>query len=269
MSPEDVPDPDLLRHVRLETGATHLRFDLDYRRKDAEALIDLVRGAGYIPLPILNWAWSENHTQHVNIHTYTKFCRTIVDKCSLDEVEVLNEPRIMGGMDGITYAAFAAPACRALRECVRAVTIILAGDYLQPDREGPQVHGYWMKDVRSMVNDALYDVIALHTYREPAPPETTRYPSRAEEWERFVEPLPVGIPVQVTEVGWNLAGVNQDQQGAYIKEELEINLSLGIEATYIYAPIPGDPSRDFGLFNHDWTPRPSAIAMKEFCSRLP
>jgi hypothetical protein len=85
----------------------------------------------------------------------------------------------------------------------------------------------------------------------------------------MARPLPDEMIVQVTEVGWNLAGVNQADQGAYIAEELRINLALGIEATYIYAPVPGNPEKDFGLFNHDWTPRPSALAIKEFCTQVP
>jgi hypothetical protein len=54
-------------------------------------------------------------------------------------------------------------------------------------------------------------------------------------------------------------------QAEYWTRELTINRDLGIGATYIYAPVPGDEaSGDFGLFNHDWTPRPAADAVRAF-----
>jgi hypothetical protein len=260
--PEDYPDPDLLAYVQVETGATHLRFDLDYRRSDPDRVVEAVRVAGFTPLPILNFPY--DHTADVDLARYGEFCQVAVQVCALDEVEVLNEPRIMGGMDGTTYGTFAVQACRALRAAVRPVSIVLAGDYLQPDRKGPKILPGWFEDVRAVVDDRLYDVVALHTYREPAAPDTTRYPSRADEYASMRRPLPEGCPVQVTEVGWNLWGVTQEDQATYLRRELEINRELAIGATYIYAPVPGNPDGDFGLFNHDWTPRPSALAIRAF-----
>jgi hypothetical protein len=264
LGPQDYPDPDLLAMVRTETGATHLRFDLDYRRPDPERVVEAVRVAGFTPLPIINWPWSEGHTADVDLARYCEFCQVAVQVCALDEVEVLNEPRIMGGMDGPTYGAFAVHACRALRAAVRPVSIVLAGDYLQPDRKGPKIFPSWFEDVRSQVDDRLYDVVALHTYREPGAPDETRYPSRADEYASMRRPLPEDCPVQVTEVGWNLWGVTEEEQAIYLQRELEINRELAIGATYIYAPVPGHPDGDFGLFNHDWRPRPSARAIRAF-----
>jgi len=224
--------------------------------------VDAVRGAGFIPLPILNWPWSEGHQP--DLGRYCTAAVGLVGRSALDEIEILNEPRIMGGLDGTRYGSLARAACTWVRSMRRAVRILLAGDYLQPDRAGPQIRRDWIDDVRAVVPDDLYDVVALHTYREPAPPETTRYESRQREWHAIVKPLPANVPTQVTEVGWNLHGVSLQEQGDYIGRELVINRDLGIGATYLFAPIPGNSESDFGLFEHDWTPRPSALAIRAF-----
>jgi len=260
--PESVVDADLWTLIREETGATHVRFNLDYRHPDPLKIVGPLQQAGFILLPILDFTYDHDP----DMHAYLTFCQDVVVAFDFEEVEILNEPRVMGGWSGKRYGTLARQVCEYLEG---QTVLILAGDYLQPDRAGPQIHRYWFEEVRATIPDDAYDRVAWHTYREPSPPSTSRNPTRWEEYAAMARPLPDEMIVQVTEVGWNLAGVNQADQGAYIAEELRINLALGIEATYIYAPVPGNPEKDFGLFNHDWTPRPSALAIKEFCTQVP
>lgn len=255
--PTGAIDPTILAHIRSLCGATHCRFNIDYRHPDPISLVESVLEGGCVPLPILDFEYNHQPDQKL----FIDFCVQIVETCGFSLVELLNEPRILGKWSGTQYGKFISPVCEAL---LGHTEVMIAGDYLIADRKGPKIIKSWMEAVCEEVPDVNYQVVALHTYREPAPPHITRHNSRAEEFVAMYTPIPLGKRIQITEVGWNLVGVTQEQQAAYISHELTINETLGIEATYLYSGIAGLPELDFGLVNHDLTPRPSAEAIRQW-----
>jgi hypothetical protein len=249
--PQGSMDPGFLKKLA-RTRATHLRVDLDYRNPNAAAIVEQAREAGFEVLPVLDLDYD-----HVELQPYLDFCQQIVEAHRFPAVEILNEPRILHGWSPDKYAQVFTAASERIRQLTR---VVIAGDFLKADRNGPNIDS-WFSRVK--VPEDSFDAVAIHTYRNPGRPSATKNGTRRKEhgvWQRQAR----GKPMIVTEVGWQpTRGMDEHQMGDCIIEELLINEALGIEATYVYAHMQ-DPSRDFGLFRTDQTPRPAAFRIAQF-----
>lgn len=236
------------------TGATNLRLNLDYRNPQASDLVAAAREVGFEVLPILDLDY-----QQPDIPAYCDFCEAIVERERFPIVEILNEPKTMEGMSARTYREIATAAATRLQRFRPSTRIAVAGDFIRFDRKGPKID-QWLR--AACLPSGLFDLIAVHPYREPSAPTITRFGSRANEYRDFRRQLD-GLPLIVTEVGWNLAEVSEETQAAYLYEELSINRQCGIEATYIYSMV-SEQDTGMGLFRHDQTPRPAVEAVARF-----
>lgn len=257
LNPTDPLDPAFLATLRA-TKATHLRSNLNYRNPNARLIFGQAQDAGFQLLPILDLDYD-----HIDVHAYAQFCGTITGEFKFDVVEILNEPRIMHEkqVPPARYAEIVAAASAEIRNSSPLTKIAVAGEMMQPDRKGPKEIDYF-EDFRSALgSDAGYDLVAIHPYREPSPPETTRFKTRSQEYRHWQEIAQK--PIIVTEVGWHLGNVSEAQQADYLLRELQINRDAGIGATYIYAHR-ADPSWDFGLYRVDGSARPAVDAIARF-----
>jgi hypothetical protein len=246
--PDGNVDPAFLEVLKT-TGITHVRCDLHLANPNVGAIIDKVRAAGLGILPIIEYVPTASPQQLAD------FADQIVTDHALDAIEVLNEPsRVMTPQQYHDIL-------EAIGTRVKGKTRVLAaGEFLIADRKGPRLKDWF---AQANLDPEWYDAVAIHPYREPGTPWATRYASRSAEYQVWRCQVPPGKPLIVTEVGWHLPGVNEEQQGVYIFEELSIDRALGVEAVFIYTNI-ADPAWDFGVFRTDWSPRPAADWMTLF-----
>lgn len=247
-------DPSILEALK-ETKATHIRINLDHRHAEAERVLTQIRGAGFEVLPILDLDY-----QKPNIPAYLDFCERIVGTHGFPMVELLNEPKTMEKMSSATYCRVVEAVGERLQRFRPQTRLLIAGDFLKFDRSGPKTDN-WLKDVKPK-NPALFDAVAIHPYREPGKPSVTRFGTRPKEYDHCKSHF-YSLPLVVTEVGWNLREVSEQQQADYTYEELRINRAYGIEATYIYAHI-SEMASGFGVLRQDNTARPVVARIAQF-----
>ncbi len=248
-------DDDVLRKLH-ETRASHLRVNLDMNNPQAFDLGQQVLDAGFELLPVLDLDY-----MHPNIPAYGDFCLEVCERFRPGLVELMNEPRSIHGLSPEAYRYLIEPTAERLQLYRPQCRVAFAGDCVRFDKHGPRFDD-WLKNVNPLYPE-FFDAVAVHTYREPGPPDATRYESREQEYDALDEHC-YGLPMIVTEVGWNISSVSEQQQADYLYEELCINADYGIEMTCIYAYI-SDRHAGFGVLRaDDQSARPAVEAIARF-----
>lgn len=242
-------------HGLQATKATHIRTNADYRNPYLHDNLAQIADAGFQVLPILDLDYARP-----DLAPFIDFSEALLDRYRFGAAEVLNEPKTMHGMPSAAYRTVLEATGARLQRFRPATQLYVAGDFLRFDCKGPKVDD-WLKDVRPRCPEH-FDAIAVHPYREPGPPAATRFGDRLREYDHYRTHF-YGLPLVVTEVGWNLAGVSEQQQADYVAEELRLNAAAGIAATFIYAHISGEHT-GFGVLGPDCRPRPVVEAIARF-----
>lgn len=258
-TPGDQPEPlpeDRLMLLRDNTLATHLRINLHHRKPTVDQMVATARQVGFEVLPILDFDYD-----NPNLDEYGRFCQDVVERFRFPGVELGNEPHILHKMPPAEYAAVFTRGAEAIRESGGPVQIHIAGEITIPIGKKIKYFG----EVRKRVPDELYDVVAIHPYRNPKPPTHAPFNTRQRELEYYQSQVPHGKGIAVTEVGWDLRdGVTEEKQAQYLAEELRIWDELGVDAVYVYQHIDPPTRLGFGIFTATWQPRPAAGAIAEF-----
>jgi hypothetical protein len=252
--PQPLPE-DRLRLLREQTLATHLRINLHHDQPAADQMVTAARAAGLEVLPILDfdYAWPD-------CTRYARFCAEIVGRHRFPAVELGNEPHILHDMPPDAYAAVFTAGAASVRELELPTQIYIAGEITKPI--GVPID--YFRRVRDHVPESLYDVVAIHPYRNPEPPSCAPFGTRARELQHYQSAVPDGKGIAVTEVGWDLrSGVTEALQASYLREELAIWGQLGVDAVYVFQHTDPPGRAGFGLFTADWSPRPAAAALAE------
>lgn len=261
------PEPEPLARTIAATAITHLRVNLDHRNPQADAIVARVRDAGVELLPILDLDYAAP-----NLPAYADFSERMVATYGFPIVEPLNEPRILGKMPAGVFGEIATVVGRRLAPYRPLTRLALAADMIEPHRQGPFIKRrhrvidgrlrYVSYIAEARIPFSLYDVAAIHPYREPGAPAVCRYGHRQHEYEAYADECG-DLPLIVTEVGWNLAEVDEALQARYLFDELVLNEQCGIEAVYIYSMV-SEMTTGMGVMREDWTPRPAAEAIRRF-----
>jgi hypothetical protein len=247
-------DENVLRKLH-ETKATHLRINIDMGNPQAFQLYQQVLDAGFLVLPVLDLDY-----MHPNIAAYGDFCLEVCERFRPDMVELMNEPRSIHGLSPEAYRYLIEPTAEKLQLYRPQCRIAFAGDCVLFSKHGPRFDD-WLRNVNPLYPE-FFDAVAVHTYREPGPPEVTRYESREQEYDALADDC-YGLPMIVTEVGWNISSVTEQEQADYLYEELSINDNYGIEMTFIYAHI-SEQDGGFGVLRADQSARPAVEAIARF-----
>lgn len=270
----DTPDVAFLRLARETTGLTHLRFNLDYRNPHADRMVDGVQEASWQPWPILDgpmpaWRGSSPHQWPDLIRPYVLFAIRACTAWRFPYVELLNEPRTLGGLRPEFYAALVNATSQELRTYAPETHIVVAGEMIRADRQGPKrdAKTWWWPFLRA-VNPQMFDGVAIHPYRNPGSPQATRDHSRQHEhawYQKQSRMLSNDTEVHGTEVGYDLRdGVDEFRQAAYLVEELTVQERVGMSSCFLYAH-----QGPFGLFREDQSPRPAAHAIHAWAMGQP
>lgn len=133
----------------------------------------------------------------------------------------------------------------------------------------------WFKAVAAAGAGPFMDVVSVHPYRQPSPPEAglTADLVRIREWSRSrLSPAGSGVsdrPVWITEMGYHTLGnaqaVSETNQAAYLVRAMVQAMAAGVERFFWYefadgAVLAGDQEANFGLVYHDLTPKPAYVA---------
>lgn len=262
----ETPDVAFLRVAREMTGLTHLRFNLDYHNPHADAMVAGIQEAGWQPWPILDgpmlaWRGAAPSQWADLIQPYVLFAVRACTAWRFPHVELLNEPRTLGGLRPEFYAALVNATSQALRVAAPETQILVAGEMIRADRKGPKrdAKAWWWPFLR-VVESHAFDGVAIHPYRNPGSPQATRDRSRQHEhawYQKQSRILSNATEVHCTEVGWDLKdGVDEFRQAAYLVEELTIQARVGMASCFVYAH-----AGPFGLFRDDHSPRPATQAI--------
>ncbi len=250
--PQPLP-PEHLKLLRDSTRATHLRINVHHDQPAADQMITAARAVGFEVLPILDFNY-----ESPDLKSYAEFCQSFVHRHGFPAVELGNEPHIMHQLRPEHYAAVFVAGAAAIRDLKQNCQIYIAGEITKPI--GKKIR--YFRDVRMHVPDSLYDVVAIHPYRNPKPPSHAPFANRRRELEYYQSQVPHGKGIAVTEVGWDLRdGVTEDSQARFLAEELSIWLDLGVDAVYVFQHIDPPEKASFGLFTADWKERPAARAI--------
>lgn len=151
-----------------------------------------------------------------------------------------------------------------------------------PDLAGVPVYNLTISGISRSTSDALGDLSAHADYANVHP----YYRAGQQSWghsrwdTRYTLPnylasarwTAPGRPVVITETGSTSApgasiGVTEEVQAKQILNSLFAAAKHGVAATYIYELVeshdagPADVESHYGLYRHDWTPKPAAHAL--------
>jgi hypothetical protein len=276
-------DRVFLVKLQKATGLRTLRVNLDHRNLRANDAVQEAIDAGFTdvqPIYDLDYealAQSPDFAKEQWWPRYLDFTGHMTERWKFRRIAVLNEPDTAIGktktkpgrarIDHHTYAR----VCNAVGFLSHDVNpntqVIVAAEMLQPNERGPKPKKYW-RQVRSGLIPELYDDCGIHHYRQPGPPQRSRFGrsicrrtkgTRRQEHE-FVMAEARGKSVVVDEIGWNLDRLNGDEalQAACLVDEIRINIALGIKYVNLYAHVG-----PFGLMREDGTPRLAAEAIND------
>lgn len=227
-------------------------------------MITATHAAGLQVLPILDFDYDQPNKER-----YALFCEEIVKKHRLPAVELGNEPHLLHNMPPDSYAAVFSAGAEAVRKTGVPTQIYIAGEITKPI--GKRIE--YFKKVRAAVDERLYDVVAIHPYRNPKAPSHSPFKGRRGEQTRLAElkyyqsRVPNGKGIAVTEVGWHIQEVDEERQAQYLSEELKIWSDLNVDAVYIYQHIDAPQDKGvppWGIFTTDWKPKLAASAIANF-----
>jgi len=246
----------LLALVKQTTLATHLRINLHHRKPGADEMIGSAQDAGFVVLPILDFDYGAPDSE-----AYEQFCFDLTRTHRFPAVELGNEPSILQHMNPLDYARIFTAGAKGVRGAGTATQIYTAAEITKPIGHRIDFFHKW----RELVLENLWDVVAIHPYRNPMPQQYSPFGNRQAELAYYQAQIPDGKGVAVTEVGWDLRdGVDLDRQAAYVYEELRTSAALGLDACYIYQHTDPPANKGFGVFDHQWNPRPAAHAIARF-----
>lgn len=246
----------LLALVKQTTLATHLRINLHHRKQGVDEMVGDATDAGFTVLPILDFDYGQP-----DLDAYGQFCYDVVRAHRFPAVELGNEPSILQHMSPMDYAKVFTAGARGVRAAGTPTQIYTAAEVTKPIGNRISFFHEW----RQLVLENLWDVLAIHPYRNPMPQAYSPFGSRQSELSYYQSQMPEGKGVAVTEVGWDLRdGVDLDRQAAYVYEELRTSAQLGLDACFIYQHTDPPSNTGFGVFDHEWNARPAAHAMGRF-----
>jgi hypothetical protein len=111
--------------------------------------------------------------------------------------------------------------------------------------------------------------VTWHPYRDPHSPDwapSTAAGTRTAEWAA-VRAQVGGLPLLVTEIGWELQKSGGQQRAAeHLSRELRVLKALGAAGAFVYAHVSAATS-GYGVMNEDWSPRPAALVMAQFAQQ--
>lgn len=255
--PQSLPDGKVLETLRQSTGATHLRVDLDHRRNLDELMNQVrhIRSFGFEVLPIIDC-----DRVKPRIEDYAVVCGELAREFPV--VELGNEPNTRSPrIPAERYAETFTAGAEAIRERSPSTRIYIACEPTKPI--GRKVD-FWAK-VRRRVDPRLYDVAAIHPYRNPLSPGYSPMGNRAAEFAYYQSQVGGLKRIAVSEVGWPLSeGIVESGQADYTYQELKIWQGFEVEAVYIYAFMDDGPAYRFGILDENRQPRPVAAAIRRF-----
>lgn len=252
---QPLPDASKLRELKDRTRATHLRMNFHHDRPDVLETVQHVRDNGFDVLPILDFDYDRP-----DVDTYARFCARVAPLFLA--VEMGNEPYMLHRMDARKYAHVASAGAKGVTSTSSA-QIYVACEATKPIVKPID---YW-RQVERYLDPAMWDVAAIHPYRNPLTPSHAPMGSRKAELWHHQKQMPYGKGVAITEVGWDIRdGVTPELQAQYTYEELCVWEGLGVDAVYVYAHTEPPPPTDraFGIFDHEWRARPVADAIGKF-----
>jgi len=208
------------------------------------------------------------------------------------DYEVYNEPNVVTntslcGRTAACYLDLVTPAVERIRDAAPGARIVgpsLGGltDWWLGSTETSMT---WMEEFLDLGGLDVVDVVAMHNYAIPNPPEGTTAVAVA-ELRALVDSYTGGssTPLWVGETGWpttgsTRGGVDEDQQAAYLVRDAAMSFAAGAEQYMVYDLIddwadPMNPEARFGLLRNETetrgalVPKPAWVAYEVLARQL-
>lgn len=247
------------------------RFDhLDQTVAWAEA-------AGVRILPILDYDVSWARPAHQHLDQWLEYVRRVVTryKGRLRYWEVWNEPNLEGFWrdkpNPADYAKLLKATYQAIKQIDPELVVVFGGvsgipwSYL----EGAYAAG----------GKASFDVMNVHPYRYPSPPEERPLYDDLVRLRRLMDKQgDAGKPIWITEIGWpthqGRRGVSPERQAEILARAYLLALQAEVQAVFWYefqAP-EGRPDYNedhFGIVHRDLSPKPAYTALATLARARP
>ena len=172
--------------------------------------------------------------------------------------EIDNEPKIMGSIHPDVYAAFARAGFDAIRATNSDAKVLIAGEiYKAPVNSRHRLNQWFEKMVKRLGMDIYlqFDGVAIHPYtNDGGRPDASVFAD--------YRAIASGLPLHVTEDG--AKPTEPRGQAKHVLEAVDAAEQGGAEwFTVFQLRADHDPAWDFGLFNHDESPREVAVRLAE------
>lgn len=258
------------------------------RKKEMKAII--VLGGGH-PDYTKRLDAPEDNPDHVDyelsapttpeeIESFARYAARTVEHYGTDGIiwEIWNEPDLerfwKPKPDPEIYARLALAACHAIREVAPAAKVVGTGSADMPGKYGTLWPGFVGTVLKSPAF-GCFDALSLHAYRDgEAPPEKVL--GAHENLKSFVKAFtPKGRkipPVLVSEWGFSLTEVSEEQQAQYLLRSFLLNSLSGVPVSIWYewrdSRLGDDHEAHYGLLDYSGKEKASYRALKAFLPPL-
>ena len=278
-------DPVFAKKVLDATNADGLRLNFDWRSDRNRELLDAVAEADKKLVPVIDLPYEYNIS---NYRRVAELAAQLVDWLTdtsfagrVPFLEVGSEPytdRAYGGRRRISSGRYCELFGAISQAAKGRIPLALALDGMRPDGWKHRRWVEWARRVVYILPDRIWDIAAIHPYREGDPGYTrVHWPNwvRAWEWlgksvwgerDREVEMwewelMAKAKPMAITEVGWTRKPERSDETIAgYITRELQLAGKFGIETVCVRAHR-GD---EWGVVDDDGSARAQADAIRRW-----
>lgn len=240
-----------------------------------DKVLDWAEANGVTVLPILNYSVPWANPAHEHLDEWTAYVRAVVGRYHkrLRYWEVWNEQNIKQFWpkpDAVAYGKLLKVTYDAIKAIDRDLVVVYGGtagipwDYLEASYKAGA--------------GKLCDVMNVHPYSWPAPPEGALYNHLTTLRERMTKHGDGKKPIWITEIGWptheGKRTVSEERQAELIARAYILALHAGVERVFWYEFAcmenrADDPEGHFGIVRKDLREKPAAKALATLITLRP
>ncbi|HEX6972625.1 MAG TPA: hypothetical protein VF234_10450 [Limnochordia bacterium] len=278
-----------IRWLRIDVGwaGVQPQAGAPFRWARFDGIVETAARYGIEVLPIIDYTapWAAQPTEKQGDpsrlppreEAWRAFVRALVERYRgrVRAWEVWNEANI-GFWQGTPaqYAALLRQAYEEIRAQDPAARVSIAGTSGVPLS--------WFEAVRAAGAGPFMDVVSVHPYRQPNPPEAGMVADlvRIQQWSESLPASGAGIrdrPLWITEMGYHTLGndraVSPREQARYLVRAMTMALAAGVDRFFWYEFAdgwvdPADQEANFGLVYHNGMPKPAYAAYAVLARQL-
>ena len=236
--------------------------------------------AAAAPPNVTVW-WEKLRYPPRNISDWTDFITKIVNryKDKIKYWEIWNEQNSSFFFGGTVkdYVEMLKSAYLAAKKVDPDCQIVLGGLVSQMG-EGIKQKGKWeitgvatfLRELHNLGGEKYFDIMNIHLYGGSA---TNFILKKLESLRKLMKAYSIDKKVWVTEIGWSTTDVNEKRQAENLVKSYVLCLSTGIVDKVFWFNLRCGPDAEkgisnFGIINHDYSPRLAYVAYANMSKRL-